>query len=94
MSSVPNEVSVGRQALRRKVNDGMRQAIDWGDAGAAVIFSECGGRLCAERVTIPAAEYADVLATQGRFVVALAHADASAVESSGDGYAIVSQVPQ
>jgi hypothetical protein len=71
VSSVANDISVGRQALRRSVNERIRIA----SVGPELdVFCECGRVRCAERVRISIVEFDDVVGEAGRGVVVPKHA--------------------
>jgi hypothetical protein len=67
--------SVGRQVLRRKVNDRLRQAADRTDSDLIDVFCECGGRLCAAQVRIAADLYEGLVMSTRLFLVAEGHED-------------------
>jgi hypothetical protein len=73
MTAVANEVSVGRQALRRSVNERIRSTIDRGESDAIEVFCECGRIRCADRLRLALDEFDDVLGTPGWYVVVPGH---------------------
>jgi hypothetical protein len=73
MSAVANEVSLGRQALRRSVNERIRATIDWSAAGSIDVFCECGRVRCSGRLQIALDDFDEILRTEGWFVVLPGH---------------------
>jgi hypothetical protein len=71
--SIENDVSVGRQALRRVVNERIRNDVGPGEAGTIYVFCECGRRRCSDRLEIPADDF-DETVRAGRYVMAAGHA--------------------
>jgi hypothetical protein len=70
---VANEVSLGRQALRRSVNERIRSTIDWNESESIDVFCECGRVRCSDRLQLAIDEFDDVLATPGWYVVLPGH---------------------
>jgi hypothetical protein len=69
------KVSVGRQALRREVNERIgRLNAGWG-TDRFDVFCECGRARCAERVTIAASTYEELRRVPTHFLVKLGHTD-------------------
>ena len=79
--------SVGRQALRREVNERIRELDqDWG-VDELDVFCECGHRSCIARVVIGRSLYDHVRRTRTHFIVTTDHAPPSAervVSQHGD----------
>ena len=73
MTIVSNEVTLGRQALRREVNKRIRDVAEPNESGALEVFCECGRVRCADRLRIDADAYDEVLASEGHFVVTTRH---------------------
>lgn len=73
MTSVSNEVTLGRQALRREVNKRVRGVAEPDGSETIEVFCECGRIRCADRLRIDADAYDEVLATEGHFVVTTHH---------------------
>ena len=73
VSSVANDISVGRRALRRSVNERIRSVSGGPGSETIDVFCECGRVLCAERVRIPIDEFDEIVGAE-RPVVAPAHA--------------------
>ncbi len=66
--------SVGRQALRREVNERIRELDqDWG-VDELDVFCECGHRSCTARVVIGRSLYDHVRRTLTHFIVRTEHA--------------------
>ena len=80
MATVTNDVSIGRQTLRREVNRRMRSVVDGSGTATIDVFCECGRVRCAGRIQLAADAYDAVLESSGLFVVVPGHANA-AVES-------------
>jgi hypothetical protein len=68
-------VSLGRQALRRSVNERIRSAIGSNESGPIVVFCECGRNRCSERLQLAIDEFDNVLGTTGWYVVLPGHED-------------------
>jgi len=75
MTTVSNDITLGRQALRRQVNRRIRDAVEPSEAGTIEVFCECGRVRCADRLRIAVAAYDEVIASEGRFVVTTHHDD-------------------
>jgi hypothetical protein len=77
MTTVSNEVTLGRQVLRQEVNRRIRSGTGSGTeangSGTIEIFCECGRVRCADRLRIALDDYDDVLASRGNFVVTTHH---------------------
>ena len=73
MTSISNEVTLGRQALRREVNKRIRSVVEPNGSGTLEVFCECGRLRCADRLRIAVDAYDEVLASQGHFVVTTHH---------------------
>ena len=73
MTSVSNDVTLGRQALRRKVNKRIREVVESNASETIEVFCECGRVRCADRLRIELDAYDQVLASQGYFVVTTHH---------------------
>jgi hypothetical protein len=86
MEVVTNDVSLGRQRLRRQVNERIGARAEDGDD--IEIFCECGRRSCSARIRVAAVDYAAVLARDGRVVVVAEHSDR--LVDSPLGYLVVS----
>lgn len=65
--------SIGRQALRREVNERSAERQAASGAPSLDIFCECGLPRCSSRVTVEAASYDDVRRFPTRFLVAEGH---------------------
>jgi hypothetical protein len=72
VTSLANDISLGRQALRRSVNERIRNDIDWSEAATIDVFCECGRVRCSERLQLPVDEF-DEFVRDGRHVVAAGH---------------------
>lgn len=96
MISVSNDISLGRQALRRSVNERARSVSSGSASGAIDVFCECGRVRCATRLQIAIDAYDDVLATQRRYVVLAGHEDngVDLVVARENGYIVVERGPQ
>jgi hypothetical protein len=75
MTSVANGASLGRQALRRSVNERIRGTIDWSESGSIDVFCECGRIRCTDRLQLAIDEFDRVLGTPGWYVVLPGHED-------------------
>ena len=73
MTTVSNDVTLGRQALRQEVNRRIRNLLESNAAGTIEIFCECGRVRCADRVQVEVDAYDEVLAAPGQFVVTTHH---------------------
>lgn len=73
MTIVTNDVSRGRQALRREVNERIRSIIDWPEPGTIDVFCECGRVRCTDRVRLELVAFDDVLGSPGCYVVVAGH---------------------
>ncbi len=91
MTTISNDVSFGRQVLRREVNIRIRNATGENVSGTIDVFCECGRRRCADRIRIAVEEYEEVLVSPARCVVSAGHEDAAAERLVGreDGYVVV-----
>lgn len=69
---------MGRQALRRSVNERIRSTIDWTESGSIDVFCECGRIRCADRLQLAIDEFDDVLGTPGWYVVLPGHENGGA----------------
>jgi hypothetical protein len=72
VTSVANDISFGRQALRRSVNTRIRSVIDWAETETIDVFCECGGARCVERIELPIADF-DASVASGRYLVFVGH---------------------
>jgi hypothetical protein len=70
--AVANDISLGRQALRRSVNARIRSDVDWSESGTIDVFCECGRSRCADRLQIAIDGFDEALAS-GSYVVAPGH---------------------
>jgi hypothetical protein len=94
MSSTTDDVSFGRQALRREVNGRIRNAVELPETETLEIFCECGRRLCADRVRIEAGFYGRAVASGRLYVIAKGHQDpADAIVGAYDGFFVVDRAP-
>jgi hypothetical protein len=75
VTGVTNEVSVGRQALRRSVNERIRSTIERNESASIDVFCECGRVRCSDRLQLAIDEFDGVLGTPGRYVVLPGHED-------------------
>ena len=73
MTSVSNEVTLGRQALRREVNKRIRGVTEPSGSGTIEVFCECGGVRCADHLQIALDAYDEILEAQDHFVVTTHH---------------------
>ena len=76
MTTMTNEVTLGRQVLRQEVNRRIRSGTESNGSngsGTIEIFCECGRVRCADRLRIALDVYDDVLASRGNFVVTTHH---------------------
>lgn len=72
------KVSVGRQALRREVNERIAAlSAGWGRAPHFEAFCECGRAKCADRTTVAPATYEELRRVPTHFLVKLGHANRS-----------------
>ena len=78
MTAVANHASLGRQALRRSVNEQIRRTIDWDGSGSIDLFCECGRVRCSDRLQIAIDEFDGVLGTSGWYIVLPGHEDGGA----------------
>jgi hypothetical protein len=72
VTSVTNDISLGRQALRRSVNMRIRSVIDWAETETIDVFCECGRRRCADRLRVAIDDFDGALGA-GRYVVLPEH---------------------
>ncbi len=79
MTLVSNEISLGRQALRRKVNTRIDSLIARNEPETIENFCECGRRLCADRVRLEIDAYEAVLDSPGQYVI-MPHHDHDATQ--------------
>jgi hypothetical protein len=94
MSSTTDDVSFGRQALRREVNGRISQAVR-PETETLEIFCECGRRLCADRVWVEAGFYGRAVASGRLYVIAKGHQDpADAIVGAYDGLFVVDRAPR
>ena len=75
MTSVANEASVGRQVLRRSVNERIRSTVEWNEPDSIDIFCECGRVRCSDRLQIAVDDFDEIVGTPGWFVVLPGHED-------------------
>jgi hypothetical protein len=88
MTSVTNDVSVGRQALRRSVNE--RISGLGSDAETVEVFCECGRRRCADRIRIATDVYEQVRTSAAGFIVTAGHEESDAeLIARNNGYLVV-----
>jgi hypothetical protein len=73
MTTVSNDVTLGRQVLRQEVNRRICSRTESNGSGTIEIFCECGRVRCADRLRIAVDVYDDVLASRGHFVVTTHH---------------------
>jgi hypothetical protein len=71
---VANDISVGRRALRRSVNERIRSVSEGPGSDTIDVFCECGRVRCAERVRIPITEFDETVGDTGRPIVVRGHA--------------------
>lgn len=69
------KVSVGRQALRREVNQRIANLNAGWASDLLAVFCECGRARCADRVTVSSATYRELCRVPTHFLVKLGHAD-------------------
>lgn len=67
------KVSVGRQALRREVNERIATLHEGWDTDLFDVFCECGRARCADRVTVSAATYEELRRVPTHFLVKTGH---------------------
>jgi hypothetical protein len=91
MTSVTNDISLGRQALRRSVNERTRSVTNASASEMMEVFCECGRVRCARRVRIAIAAYDDVRTMEQRYVVLAGHEDdrAELLVARKNGYLVV-----
>lgn len=91
MTTITNDVSFGRQVLRREVNSRIRKATDESTSETIDVFCECGRRRCANRIRIAVAEHDDALGSPGRYIVSAGHENVAAERVVGgqDRYLVV-----
>lgn len=68
------KVSVGRQALRREVNERIATLNERWATDVFEVFCECGRARCADRVTVSAATFGELRRVPTHFLVKLGHA--------------------
>lgn len=94
MTSTTDDVSFGRQALRRQVNGRIRHSVDLPETETLELFCECGRRLCAARVRVEAGFYGRAVASGRLYVIAKGHQDAADTIVGGyDGFFVVDRAP-
>ena len=71
--TVSHEGSVGRQVLRRKINERLHDAADGTDSNTIDVFCECGGRTCAAQIRVAVHLYESVVTSARLFLVAEGH---------------------
>lgn len=69
------KVSVGRQALRREVNERIATMNERWNSAQFEAFCECGRARCAERMTVSAETYEELRRVPTHFLVKLGHSD-------------------
>jgi hypothetical protein len=86
-------VSLGRQTLRRAVNERILHRVDLHGVDLVDLFCECGGVRCAVRISVPKRFYEEILGQPGSFVVSDGHEqlDGESLVSRGDGWALVAR---
>jgi hypothetical protein len=90
MTSTTDDVSYGRQVLRRQINGRMRHAVELPETEPLEIFCECGRRLCAARVRVEAGFYGRAVASGRLYVIAKGHQDAGdAIVGAYDGFFVL-----
>jgi hypothetical protein len=90
MTSVTNDVSVGRQALRRSVNERISGLSLGSNAETVEVFCECGRRRCADRIRIATDVYEQVRTSVACFVVTAGHEESEAeLIARNNGYLVV-----
>jgi hypothetical protein len=94
MTSTTDDVSFGRQVLRREVNGRIRHAVQLPETETLEIFCECGRRLCADRVQAEAGFYGRAVASGRLYVIAKGHQDPTdAIVGAYDGFVVVDRAP-
>jgi hypothetical protein len=89
-ASSSQKVSVGRQALRREVNQRIRVLHERYESEQFEVFCECGRRGCNERVTASAAAYDALRRVPTHFLVKHSHASGEdRVVSEYDEFVVV-----
>lgn len=84
------KISVGRQALRRAVNERIAAFSEKWDPAEYDVFCECGRAKCADRVTISATTYEELRRVPSHFLVKLGHTErADRVVGEYDEFVIV-----
>jgi hypothetical protein len=92
VTEVFNNVTFGRQVLRRKVNTRLPSiAPASGTTTTIEVLCECGRRLCADRLQITVDAYEAVLESSGHYVVATHHENGPTqrLVSRHDGFVVV-----
>jgi hypothetical protein len=91
MASVTNDVSLGRQALRRDVNKRISGVGAGSDADTVEVFCECGRTRCADRIRIATGAYEEIRASAAYFVVTAGHEETGAEQlvARHNGYVVV-----
>jgi hypothetical protein len=86
-----NNITLGRQVLRRKVNTRVPRITGAGETTTIEVFCECGRRLCADRVRIAVDAYEAVLESPGHYVVTTDHGNDSSQRLVSDhrGFVVV-----
>jgi hypothetical protein len=89
-------VSAGRRAVRRTVNKRLRESAESTQASMIDVFCECGGRLCAAQVRVPADLYEQVVTSARLFLVAEGHEDLASEQAVGiyERFLIVDRGPE
>jgi hypothetical protein len=73
LTTVTNDVSTGRQALRRAVNTRLRGLVEGNGTATIDVFCECGRVRCAGRMQLAAEAYDAMLESPRLFVVVPGH---------------------
>ena len=87
----PEKVSLGRQLLRREVNERSRLTGANSSAAGLVILCECGRPRCAERFAVTTAVYDELRRFPTHFAVRTGHdaAENERVVAEHDGFRII-----
>jgi hypothetical protein len=81
--TVGHEASVGRQVLRRKINERLHDAADATDSNTIDVCCECGGRTCGAQIRVAVDLYESVVTSARLFLVAEGHQEPATEQPVG-----------